>query len=183
MSGFSRPALSDAEIGTLSYSVSGPAMFIFVLYALAVWFAAFRRRREWESLAAVGLGALGLLIVAWVHYLLGVWTNGDIRLAVLQSMLYPYAALVIGVGLYLASMPQVLASPVRCLGCNYDMHSLDEPDAICPECGRRLHPPRHPAVRVNPEAPARRPRPAGPAPVVLRWSPVEVPAAIVVTDR
>jgi hypothetical protein len=158
-------------------------MFIFVVYAMAVWFAAFRWRRRWESLAAIGLGATGLVIVAWLHYLLAVWSEGDIRLAVLQSMLYPYAGLVIGVGLYLAAMPQRLASPIRCLGCNYDMHSLDEPDALCPECGRRLHPPRHGAIRVNPEEPATPPRPRGPAPVVLRWPPVEVPAAIRVTDR
>jgi hypothetical protein len=158
-------------------------MFIFVVYAMSVWFAAFKWRRRWESLAAVGLGALGLVIVAWVHYLLAVWTDGDIRLAVLQSMLYPYAGLVVGVGLYLALMPRTLASPIRCLGCNYDMHSLDEPDAVCPECGRRLHPPRHAAIRVNPVETARPPRPRGPAPVVLRWPPVARPAAVPATVR
>jgi hypothetical protein len=158
-------------------------MFAFVVYAIAVWYFAFQWRRRWESLAVVGAGALGVVLVAWLHWLLYVWSGGRIQVAVLQSMLYPYGLLVVGVGFYLACLPSALSPAVRCLRCDYDMRSLDEPDAICPECGQRLHPPRHPAVRINPAAPARKRRRRGPAPVVLRWPPVAGPAAATATDR
>jgi hypothetical protein len=158
-------------------------MFAFVVYAMAVWYAAFRWRRHWGSLAAVCTGALGIAVAAWCHYMLGVWTDGEMHIAVLQSMLYSYAALVVGVGLYIARLPLVLLPAVRCRDCNYDMRSLDDPEAVCPECGRRLHPPRHAAIRVNPAAPAMPPRRRGPAPVVLRWPPVAAPGAVRATDR
>jgi hypothetical protein len=158
-------------------------MFAFVVYALAVWYAAFHWRRRWESLATVIAGACGVALVGWLHAMLDVWTGGEIRVAVLQSMLYPYGLLVVAVGVYLATMPLTIAPAVRCLHCNYDMHGLDDPEVVCPECGRRLHPPRHPGVRVNPEPVARTRRRRGPAPEVLRWPPVESPAAGPATGR
>lgn len=159
-------------------------MFAFVVYALAVWYAAFRWRRRWESFASVGAGLIGLMVVAWLHSLLGAWSDGRIQVAVFQSMLYPYAGLVVLVGLYLARLPQLLRPAVRCLNCDYDMRGLeDEPEVLCPECGRRLNPPRHAAIRISPGEPSRPRRPRGPVPEVLRWPPAEANAGCRATDH
>jgi hypothetical protein len=42
-------------------------VFAFAAYALAVWYAAARWRRQWAGLAAVAVGILGLLLVAYLH--------------------------------------------------------------------------------------------------------------------
>lgn len=153
-------------------------MFAFVVFAVAVWYAAFHWRRRWKSLAVTLAAAAALALVAWLHSLLGVWSNGRIQVVIFQSMLYPYTALVVVVALYMSSFPRHIAAPLRCLKCGYDMHGLEEdPDVRCPECGRQLNPPRHPAIRISPAAVATPPRSRAPAPAVLRWPPAEAPAA------
>lgn len=159
-------------------------MFAFVVYALAVWYAAFRWRREWRSLTSVGVGLGGIALVAWLHWVLGVWSEGRIQVAVFQSMLYPYAGLVAMVGVYLSRLPRILTPSLRCLRCNYDMRGLEqEPEAVCPECGRRLNPPRHAAIRVNPVPRAKPRQREGPAPEVLRWPRCEAGSGVPATDH
>jgi len=175
-------------------------VFAFVIYAVAVWFAAARWRRRWASFASVGAGGLGLVLVAWFHWQLNIWTGGRIYIQVLQVLLYPYTVMVVVMGLYIACLPR--AVPLvkhQCPECAYDLHGLEEVDLRCPECGtaqayaveRRLRgihagiavdlpPEPMPAVLPNPVIrgrAARRRRPAGPEPAVLRWPPTSERAA------
>ena len=161
-------------------------MFVFSVYAVVVWCAAARWRRQWESFAWVGAGFVGLVLVAYFHYKLSVWTEGKIYLPVLRSLLYPYTGLVVLVGLFIACMPAGRVRRVECPRCDYDLRGLEEEVNSCPECGTpfmviagravRVYaepicpaaPPRPRPTRARPDRQRRRP---GPAPVVLRCPP------------
>jgi hypothetical protein len=158
-------------------------MLAFVVYAAAVWYAAARWRRQWESFAWVGIGLAGLLLVAYLHYLLSLWTDGRIFLPILRSLLYPYTVVVVIVGLYIACLPS-RPPIVECPSCAYDLRGLEEEVNMCPECGtpfmiadgiaRRVYAepicyaPRPAPIRAKRDRQRRR---AGPPPVVLRWPP------------
>lgn len=107
----------------------------FVGYALAVWIIAARYRRTYAAFIAVAGGLLGLMGLNFLHIKLNDWTSGDIYLPVLQSIMYPYTALVAGVGCYIAVLPQ--RSGIGCPKCGYDLHGLTRPGepCRCPECG------------------------------------------------
>lgn len=181
-------------------------MFAFAIYAVAVWFAAARWRRTWLSFAAVLAGGLGLVAVAYLHYRLNIWTHGRIYLRVLQVMLYPYTAMVVGMGLYIACLPRAAGerAAVHCPACHYDLAGLEPEGLVCPECGmlyeyavarqiRGIHagmmgdPTPEPMPRVIPN-PRRKAlisrggaatpsRPAGPGPGGPRWPAIGSPAA------
>ncbi|MEM7622523.1 MAG: hypothetical protein AAF235_04905 [Planctomycetota bacterium] len=110
---------------------------LFVGYALLVWYFAARYRRTIVAHAANAVGLIGLLGVNTLHTKLNDWTQGDIYLPVLQSLMYPYTAFVAGVGLYIACLPR--RSAIGCSFCGYDLHGLAKPGApvICPECGKQ----------------------------------------------
>lgn len=108
---------------------------LFSIYAVVVWFAAARYRRRWGSVAAVGAGVAGLVLVAMFHIQLARWTNGRIFLPALQLMLYPYTALVALVGAYLSCLPRIIP-PTACASCEYDLRGLQRRE--CPECGREM---------------------------------------------
>ena len=156
-------------------------MFAFVLYAVLVWYAAARWRRQWGSYLAIAAGLAGLVLVAYLHYRLSVWTHGRIYLPILRVLLYPYTLLVVAVGLFIAALPRRPLAWDHCPGCLYDLRGLDAPVEVCPECGmneelarfiegRRFRgfpaPPGEPLIRAASAtpAPAPAPRPAGP-----RW--------------
>ncbi|MEX2218913.1 MAG: hypothetical protein WD749_09155 [Phycisphaerales bacterium] len=109
-------------------------MFVFALYAVLVWWLAARWRRQWGSFAVVAAGLALLLAVAWLHYLLSLWSEGRIYLPVFQSILYPYIALVTLVGLYIACLPANSRLPL-CPACDYDLGGLEDETTSCPECG------------------------------------------------
>lgn len=116
-------------------------MFVFVIYALAIWWGAVRWRRRPAGFAVVVIGLIGLLLVAKLHLMLNEWTAGGIYLPVLQVLLYPYTGLVVLTGLFLASLPRVgpvAAQGVTCGSCHYDLTGLEnaEGELRCPECGR-----------------------------------------------
>lgn len=165
-------------------------MMAFTFYAALVWYAAARWRRRWESFAWVGLGLAGLLLVAWLHYQLSLWTDGSIYLPILRSLLYPYTVLVVLVGVFIACLPVAKRrAPVpTCPQCAYDLRGLEDEVNTCPECacsfmienGRAhkvwaepvAHAPRRGGVpRVTRARRGRQRRRAGPAPEVLRWPP------------
>lgn len=106
----------------------------FVIYAAIVWWAGYRWRRRWLGFAFVGLGLLGLVSLAILHWRLSEWTHGRIYLPVLQVLLYPYTVLVTAGGVFMAGMPKML--PFRCATCGYDLEGLEGDLSICPECGR-----------------------------------------------
>jgi hypothetical protein len=110
-------------------------VFAFVVYAVAVWYAAARWRRRWEAFAWILAGFGGLALVAYFHWRLNIWTHGTIYLPVLRVLLYPYTALVVGVGLFIAMLPRRVIPWAHCPGCLYDLRGLDAPVESCPECG------------------------------------------------
>ncbi len=117
-------------------------MIFFVAYAMLVWYGALLWRRRAWGFACVGGGFFGLLLVAWFHLKLNEWTEGGIFLPVFQSILYPYIALVVAVGLFIASLPtreQLAERDKLCVRCRYDLSGLDGAQQRCPECGMWLH--------------------------------------------
>lgn len=110
---------------------------IFVGYALIVWYAAARHRRRLGGFVAVGLGLLGLIALNVLHGLLNVWTNGEIHLPVLRSIMYPYTAFVFAVGGFIACLPR--SSSTGCSRCGYPLAGLEGESGVvtCPECGNR----------------------------------------------
>ena len=118
-------------------------MFIFILYAVLVWWGAYHWRRHALGFAVVGTGGLILFATAWFHTKVGEWTEGRIYVPVLQSILYPYIALVLLVGLCFAFAPthtggRLVRTHKRCKGCGYDLRGLPDSQTVCPECGVRF---------------------------------------------
>jgi hypothetical protein len=106
---------------------------LFVGYALAVWVLAARWRRSAPAFLVVAVGVAGLMLLNWLHYKLNDWTEGDIYLPVLQSIMYPYTGLVAAVGLFIAFIPS--RESYECHECGYDLRGRVEGNTICPECG------------------------------------------------
>lgn len=113
-------------------------MFLFVVYALAVWYFAIRYRRRIGAFVAVTIGLFGLLFVMYMHTRLNDWMGGVINLQVLRGLLYPYTAVVVGIGYYVACLPRIEPDGA-CASCGYSLAGLpgDEVDC-CPECGIEL---------------------------------------------
>lgn len=106
-------------------------VFVFVLYAIGIWYAAAVHRRRAAGYLWVGAGVLGMVVVAYAHALLNYWTNGAIRLPVLQSLLWPYTIMVMVVGVYIASLPR---ARVLCRRCSFDLTDAQTPGGRCPSC-------------------------------------------------
>lgn len=109
----------------------------FVGYAFVVWMLAYRWRREPSGYMAAAGGLGGLLGIAWLHYRLSVWTDGAVYLPMLQTLLYPYTALVSVVGFVLASVvrPFRAGGGRFCAYCRHDLVGLPDTQPVCPECG------------------------------------------------
>ena len=121
-------------------------MFLFVIYAALFWWLSVKHRRTWTGFAwAIG-GFLGLCLLGYIHYRMDIWTNHRIYLPVLQTILYPYAALVLIVSLFLASLPPKFRG-IACRQCGYDLTGLEVARPRCPECGRQ-----HAVVSARPLA-------------------------------
>ncbi|MEO0513076.1 MAG: hypothetical protein AAF108_09305 [Planctomycetota bacterium] len=103
-------------------------MLLFAFYAVGIWYAIYRKRRTLAGVAWLVGGTLALVGVGWFHYKLQDWTTYDIYLPVMQVLLYPYTALVLGVGGFFVTLP----GP-GCRVCGYDIPSADQ--GVCPECG------------------------------------------------
>jgi len=110
-------------------------LFLFIIYALAVWFAAGKWRRQWLGLLSVVAGIVGILLVGYFHIRLNDWTGGGIYLPVLQSILYPYGGLVAFVGFFIICLPRAIPAS-DCLRCGYDLSGQDTSPVVCPECGQ-----------------------------------------------
>ena len=128
-------------------------MFLFVIYAVAVWYFAIKYRREWLAFVAVLLGLGGCLLVIYLHTRLNDWMGGTINLPVLRGIMYPYTALVVGVGLYAACLPR-RGRHGHCDACGYSLAGLPHDEVErCPECGAELG--RSPRARPRRTTPAR----------------------------
>jgi len=111
-------------------------MFALIAYAVLVWYGALRWRRNWRGVAVVLLGVLGVVFTGYLHWMLNQWTQGRIYLRVLQVLLYPYGALVAGVGFFIAALPRVYTG-AQCRSCGYDLRGLETDERVCPECATR----------------------------------------------
>lgn len=113
-------------------------MMLFPAYALVVWFFAMKWRRMWRGFAAVAVGTLGVHFVATLYIKIGLML-GMSRVESMLLLLYPFAAIVAVVGLYLAMLPRVAHE--ACRRCGYSLHGLEERSndsiIVCPECGCR----------------------------------------------
>lgn len=121
-------------------------MFLFVIYAALFWWLSVKHRRTWTGFAWAFGGFLGLCLLGYIHYRMDIWTNHRIYLPVLQTILYPYAALVLIVSLFLASLPPKFRG-IACRQCGYDLTGLEVARPRCPECGRQ-----HAVVAARPLA-------------------------------
>jgi len=110
-----------------------------VIYAVLVWYATMRWRRQWPSFAVVGAGVcvLAALGLSLPHADVG---HGWDVFELFKVLLWPYAALVGGVGLFIACLPR-RAKPGQCTDCYYDLSGLDPRGLRCPECGTQYRGP------------------------------------------
>lgn len=138
-------------------------MFVFVIYAVAVWYFAIRHRRRWRGFCAVAVGIAGLVFISYLHIQLSRWTNGRIYIQALQVLVYPYTVMVGLVGLYGACLPRA-RNPRACLGCGYDRSGLAAGNPVCPECGRVEYPLNGKACAGCGMDLSRHPRPMGTCP-------------------
>ncbi len=111
-------------------------MFLFVIYALFVWYAALRWRRRVAGFVVILTSLFGMHLFNMVH--------GDIadRFGydenIFRGLMYPYMVLVAGVGFYLFLFPRELPrGRVHCRACWFDLSDHEDltPDTPCPECG------------------------------------------------
>lgn len=115
-------------------------MFIFIVYAVLVWWGAFHWRRHLLGFVIV-LGGVGLCVLTGVlHTVMGRMTGGDIFMPVFQGLLYPYTALVLAVGLCFVFAPHHTGGrqadgAANCPGCGYNLSGLGSSTQQCPECG------------------------------------------------
>lgn len=109
-------------------------MFLFLAFAAIFWAGIYIHRRTWWALVW-WLGAVVVLIaVALFHAWLDVYYRGTIHLPIMRAVLYPYAALVTGLGIILAFMPKNYSGR-PCPKCKYDVSGLAEEGRFsCPEC-------------------------------------------------
>src|SRR5690606_12418722 len=111
-----------------------PRMFVFVIYAIAVWYFAARWRRSWRGLAVIVAATGGLLLVAEFHTRLEQWTPGSIYLPVLRSILAGYGVVVVAMAMFVFVLPRRVAEAAWAV-CGYDLSALEGHVEICPECG------------------------------------------------
>lgn len=111
-------------------------MIILPLYALYIWYLAFRWRRTWRGYAVGAAGGLAVLLLAIVgdKYFGGVSDKVD-RFDLMKVIFWAEGAAVFFVGTIIASAPRS-DGRVRCLYCRYDLSGhAHEQIPVCPECG------------------------------------------------
>jgi len=158
-------------------------VIFFLAYAVGSWFLVARHRRSFAAALWLAASAIGIVIVAFIHYQLSVWTHGTFYLPVLRSFLYPFGIVVLIVGGYIALLPRprvrcercdhdltdlprhAMVCPAcamprayrahghRCAICKYDLSGMDHDRGVCPECGTLY------THRRSPAAPCRGPQP------------------------
>lgn len=109
-------------------------MFIFVLYALAIWYLCGKHRRQWKGVLWIVLGVGGIALAGWLHWRAALYFGRASYFGVMSHLLVPYAGLVAFLGGAIVTFPRTQSAD-RCFKCGYDLigHEIAEP--ICPECG------------------------------------------------
>jgi hypothetical protein len=105
-------------------------VYLFVLYAAAIWFGVHYFRRRWPAVVVllvtipVALGGVALL-----RSLLGT-QNGILSIAAVA-----YESLILMVGVLIVLLPRGKKGALPCPRCRYDL--TGNTSGTCPECGRR----------------------------------------------
>lgn len=126
-------------------------MFVFALYPVLVWYAAFRWRRQWPAFAIIA-GVSGLLLIYLLRSLAAEPGRSTFpELTAFKLILVPYVSVIGCAGLFVAVLPRPVACAAQawCGRCGYDMDGLSHAaGSRCPECGAagevRLASPRPP---------------------------------------
>ncbi|PHQ82702.1 MAG: hypothetical protein COB69_01095 [Phycisphaera sp.] len=117
-------------------------MLLFVVYAMLVWYGSLRGRRRLSGYAVLIGGVLFLLLVNRLHLEVAKMYNFVEYVAVLRVLLYPYIALVGGIGFFLVRLPIDLPrGELHCKVCRYDLSDLKDEvfgGGPCPECGATI---------------------------------------------
>lgn len=108
-------------------------MVFLLAYAMVLWAIAVIWRRRWQSFAAL---TLGIPPIAGLTHMAVILSNQPDEPP--HTWIYyfgaVYAALVLGVGLFIAVLPRK-GPEEACPQCNYDVQGIAE---TCPECGVTL---------------------------------------------
>ncbi|MFK7882608.1 MAG: hypothetical protein AB8F26_00305 [Phycisphaerales bacterium] len=118
----------------------------FVGYAFLVWFLTARFRRTFYAYIVIALGVGFLLLLTYLHSLLG-RIDPELARQGVQILLYPYTAMVGAMSLFISAMPR-RHPPGICGRCGYDLFGLGHPVDRCPECGQ-VSPPKPPVHRPS----------------------------------
>lgn len=131
-------------------------MFIFVLYALGVWYLCGKYRRQWKGILWIVLGVGGIALVGWIHYRAAIYFGRGMYFSVMAHLLVPYGGLVAFLGGAILTFPRKRCAD-RCFTCGYDLVGHEVAEPICPECGTPHELPvrhmRRPPIRGGEPAP------------------------------
>lgn len=107
--------------------------------ALLIWWPACVWRRQWRGVGAVVLGAALLMGIIVLHIKIGQLTHGQIFVPVFQSIMIPYAVLVVGMAIFIVALPRNHPDG-HCAACGYDIRGLAQHAGQCPECAGAITP-------------------------------------------
>lgn len=109
-------------------------MFLFVAYAVAVWFAAFHYRRRLPAvpLLIVTVGVLWALI--HLHGRIATLAGIGHLIPIFRSIMWAYTGIVAAGAVFLATLPRV-TSVRPCRVCGYELDGVGDGASVCPECG------------------------------------------------
>jgi hypothetical protein len=110
-------------------------LIIFAVYAVVVWFLAMRWRRQFRGFVVSIAGALLAMLITWgLRRIIS-----EMAYIQLSLLLFAEAAIVGGMGVFIALLPRAPAHP-HCPWCWYNTSGLGPDVKACPECGGSLEP-------------------------------------------
>lgn len=107
-------------------------MFLFPVFAVLVWYACYRWRRQYLGYAALAGAVAGVLLLTRLEILIERWLH--LELLLLRALLMAEAGIVLAVGAFIVSCARYPAQ-TPCRKCGYELHGLDDANPTCPECG------------------------------------------------
>jgi hypothetical protein len=109
-------------------------VFLFVAYAVAVWFAAFHYRRRLHAVPILFVTVGVLWAVIHLHGRIATLAGIGHLIPVFRSIMWAYTAIVAAGAVFLATLPRV-TSLRPCRLCGYELSGVADEASACPECG------------------------------------------------